>query len=109
MKHEIPHGCVGRIGAEYSFFDEKWILYRVDEATASGAPLTYVFRSVKRASAYILLTLRRFLKLTKYWDGRRLPWRPYRIPCFQCRVPIPALDGSLFCDTCRPTAIGVRS
>ena len=92
---DVPHGCIGRIGAEYEFYGDRWKLHRVDLDQSKP----YVFR---RGPAYLLFTLRRFVKLTKYWDGDRHPWQSYRIPCFQCRVPIPGLDGSLFCDDCRP-------
>ena len=96
--NKVPHGCVGRIGAEYDFFDEKWKLHRVD-----GAPLTYIFRAVTHGSGFIYFTLRRFLKLTKHWDGARTPSTPYRIPCFQCRVLIDGRDGSIFSNECRPS------
>lgn len=96
----MPHGCVGRIGAEYELYGERWRLHRVD-VDGEGVQ-SYVFRSMRRVGAYTLLTLHRFLKMTKYWDGARAPTTPYRIPCFQCRQPISGRSGSLFCDGCRP-------
>lgn len=95
---EVPYGYVGRIGAEYEFHDEAWKLHRVDV----DQPKPYIFRSVARCGSFLAFSLKRFLKLTKYWDGARYPWKPYRIPCFQCRRPIPGLGGSFFCDECRP-------
>ncbi len=96
----LPHGCVGRIGAEYDLYDEKWKLHRVD--VDDDGTQSYVFRGLKRGAAFVILSLHKFLKKTKYWDGARMPTTPYRIPCFQCRQPISGRCGSLFCDGCRP-------
>jgi hypothetical protein len=94
---EVPHGCVGRIGVEYTFCGEQWKLHRV----GGNEREPYVFQSVKRLSAFMVLTLRRFLKMTRYAPATLMPWEEYLIPCFQCRRPIPGLGGSVFCAECK--------
>ena len=85
----VPYGCYGRIGAEYTFFDEQWRLLRV------GAE--YVLRSISRATSFLMLPQRRFLKL-----AHKAARKQRKVPCLQCRVPIDSEMLTIHCDVCRP-------
>ncbi len=95
-----------RDGAVHELFRESWVVHRI----SPGAPgQEFVLRSARRSNAFLVLSFRRWVKLTskacRVRGGIRSR-QPYCVPCMDCRVPVDQPSGTLLCSACREARKG---
>lgn len=86
----------GRIGAEYPFYGDRWVLHHV------GVGGKLVLHSTTRSCVALEMPTRRFLDRTKRLCSPRVPVTPggaYQVPCMGCRLPV---------DVGGPHGLGIR-